>query len=526
MAIRFLDEEKQMPSKIRFLDEPSAPDAQASLSSRIGEDAQTRSAMAEDILSQRREGKLTMPETIFGLTGKVGAGFVGDVGGEFVKSGLDFASGLDKSLGGYGAGLFSSAANAVGSLPAGTGEGKTLAQTVPNEAQGLAEGYQKFSQENPRLALPIDSAVNLATTLVPAARSGETVVTAAKDLLRTPIKRWQISKLTSDEIRDRGSQLFKLADQQGGKVYPAFLDDFAKYTQKRIQKSPMISQLKATAGNKDAFAETYDILKNYTKKSSSFEDLKALDETLGELAYSNVDNFGKFTPSGKQYVEMQAVLRDRLESAPDYMFTGGKEAFETVKEARKYWSASLRLRDVERIVQRAEGAEQPATVIKNGFRALKNDPKRMKGYTSEERIAINKAAKDGIVGRAFKLTGSGLTPLIAGGAGYGAGGGIGAAMAAAPAFAMREGAREGSVILQKARANEVSNMMKARAIGERLPQSIPQAAVTATKEITGTVLPQSVVFNATEEQRNVGPLTQKAMDYLARKKARQLGQTQ
>ena len=109
-----------------------------------------------------------------------------------------------------------------------------------------------------------------------------------------------------------------------------------------------------------------------------------MDEELGRMAFESVDNFGKMTKEGSQLYDLQTKLRDVIESASPSDFVGGKDAFETAKEARKYWAAQMRLRDIERIIERGLNAEQPATSIKNGFNSLLNS-KRFAQYTDAEK---------------------------------------------------------------------------------------------------------------------------------------------
>lgn len=481
---------------------------------RIGQDVQKREAMAQDIMSNYQAGKITKPEEIMQLAGKAGAGLIGDVSGQVLKSGLGVAQGIDQATGGYGQAALTGMANIAGSLP--SMGGGTLAQTVPQEIGGLANQYQQFAERNPRAAANIEAATNLALTVPSMVRGGEGMIKSAVDMVKSPIKRSELAKLTSEDLRARGGELFKLADQQGGILKPQFMDDYINEISKI---KPQTEQGMALAGE-NATTKAVAALSQFQGKDLTFQAAKEIDEILGEIAYGSMDNFGKFTADGKKVLELQNILREKIESAADNMFIGGRKAFNTAKEARKYWSASLRLRDIERIVQKAEGAEQPTTVIKNGFRALRDNGKRLKGYTPEEIDAIKKAAKTGIVGQGLKLGGSGLVPIIAGTTGGVATAGMGGfgAAAALPAYLVQQASKTGAEALQMGRANQVANLLKSRALGQELPQTIRGAAGSLVTQAGQSTLPIGAAYLASEQQRQQGPLTQRVMAIIEKRK--------
>jgi len=108
-----------------------------------------------------------------------------------------------------------------------------------------------------------------------------------------------------------------------------------------------------------------------------------------------------------------------------------------VKEGRRLWSKQARLRDIEKIITRAQMTQNPATSIQTGFRNLATNEKRMRGYSDQERFYINKAANGGPVVDILRVAGSRLNPIASG-----AVGGIGGAAAGYATSALARGGAE------------------------------------------------------------------------------------
>jgi hypothetical protein len=78
------------------------------------------------------------------------------------------------------------------------------------------------------------------------------------------------------------------------------------------------------------------------------------------------------------------------------------------------------MEDINRIIKNAEFTDNPATSIKNGFRTLARNKKRMRGYTKKERRLIEKTAKSGVVSNTLRtVVGS---RLLSAGFGFALGG--------------------------------------------------------------------------------------------------------
>jgi hypothetical protein len=274
---------------------------------------------------------------------------------------------------------------------------------------------------------------------------------------------------SSEEIREAGGQLFKIADQKGGVLKPEISD---KFFDKVLSIRPQSEAGRVFKGQSPVSAILDDI-PSLKGKPLTLQAAKEVDEALGDLAYSTMDKFGKLNADGKKFLDMQTALRRTIENADESMVIGGKEGFEAVKEARKLWSTSLRLRDIEKIIDNAQSFEQPATAIKTGFRTLLRNPDRLKGYTPEEVKAIKKAAQTGIVTDMFRLAGSGLVPIGAGISGTVAGGPAGGAAAGVAGYALQQGAKSVGSARQIARAKDAAKTVAERSGMVQTEQRIP-----------------------------------------------------
>jgi hypothetical protein len=423
----------------------------------VGEDIMGRATNVARTQEARRQGLISKPEEMLQMAGQ-GAGLMGDLSGEAMKGFYDLTKGREgypTLIGGIGAGI-SGLGSAIGGLPT-VGEG-TVGELTQQGVQSVGEKYGEFKEEHPRAASNIEAAANIAL-MSPALGQGENVIKA--------FSKSQIAKMTSDDVRNTASALFKKADEQGGQLKPEFMDEFANEVRSITPQTEIGAALQ---GNTEV-TNIIDAITSVKNTPMTLRGMQEADEILGNLAFKNTDDFGRLNADGRKVMEIQSILRDKVSNAPQSMFMSGKEGFETVKEARKFWAASLRLRDVERIIQKAEGAAQPSTVIKNGFRSLRDNGKRMKGYSPEEVFAIKKAAKDGAVGGLLKLTGSGLVPIVAGTGGAVASGGSGALLAI-PAYGVQQAARAASASLQAGKGRAVEQAIKSRVFQPPTPLPI------------------------------------------------------
>lgn len=314
-----------------------------------------------------------------------------------------------------GGGLLTGAAT---KLPAFLSSGNTATKVLKSAATGAAAGglYGSGSAtEGNRLQGAKEGAVLGATTGAAIPIIGN-VASAGLQRLAKP----GTIQATSDDIRGLASQQYKLASDNGGVLKPEFTDKFLDV----IEQAKPKTELGQMLSKNDPLVKLADDIAGKRGKALTLDEAQEFDELLGDLIDSHTE-LGRVTKQGKKLLDIQTQFRQSIDAASDADIEGGKQGFEALKEGRKLWSKAARLRDIEKIISRAEMTENPSTAIKTGFRTLASNPNRLRGYSIEERKLIEKAAKSGVITDLARVAGSRLNPIIAGSTG-----GLGSAAAA------------------------------------------------------------------------------------------------
>lgn len=421
-----------------------------------------------------------------------------------------------------GRGMGAAATGVYNVLPEGVqqtlkGAGQELMSTRPAQAvagalgQGM-EKYQEFAQESPRAARNVEALANIGLAGAPALRRGDAIGEASEGVGRGVMGKFvKPENLNSEDLRRVGGELFKQADQQGAIMMPNAANKFFSQVG---QVRPQTAAGRATAGD-NAVTKLLQRWEDAGLKNKplTFTALKEMDEELGRMAFESVDGFGKMTNEGRQFLDLQTKLRDTIENASASDFVGGKQAFETAKEARKYWSTQMRLRDIERIIERGLNAEQPATSIKSGFNTLLNS-KRFAQYSKAEQAAIRNAAKKGSLVDFLGAAGSRLNQVIMGSIGASAGGAGGALAGSAAGYAMSAGARGLATTAQLKKARFVEDLIRKRVQGSTTPDvKLTPEIMGFLKEIGITQMPAggvSELMNVLEQMQNSNNVNQGA----------------
>jgi hypothetical protein len=461
----------------------SEPPKEEGFLSRAGQAYDKRSANMRQSSEQYISGNQSLPEGVLQVAGET-AGLANDVVGEAFQS--------------VGSGLSSITPDVI-ETPVRQA-GKRVFDTVANSPLGdlantAVQKYGEFEKNNPRAARNINAATNLGLlglsvtpvkgtsaagatmdaaaqgakavgkgTQAVAEAAGKQVVKTAKNLnTKTVVP-------TSDEVRELGSKAFAVAEQKGGAINEAVANKF--YNEIKAKRPQTLhGQVFAGENGVTKLIERIDVLKD---KPMTLRAAQEIDEALGNLAWSTMDDFGKLNDEGRQFLDMQRTLRDIIDEADESMVIGGKEGFESLKEGRKYWAASMKLREIERIIEKAKSKEQPVTALKNGFSNLLNRGDKMKGYSKAERAAIEKASKTGVATDLVKLMGSGLVPI---GLGVGAGSTMGPVAGVASYLAgaaVQQGAKKTGVAMQSKRASNVlEEIAKSRGLTKEVPRNNP-----------------------------------------------------
>jgi len=397
------------------------------------------------------------------MAGEVGAPLIGAPLGAAMGEAAELIGNIDNAMGGYG----KKALTKIAETPPAKFVGGVLAQS--------GEKAIEFAEKYPEATGLLNATFNLGTLGIPFVKYGDDILTNSYKAIKN-IKPNEYMRFTADELREKGGQMFELTSRQGGGVKPELWSDFVKNAQKKISNEldePWLKSLSEVGGESTAFDDAVKILSEIPEDPRSFLAIQKADKILGDLAESNILPNGKYTKAGKDFLTLQTTLRETLDNASDDLFIGNtREALEAAKEARKLWSASYRLDDIDRIMSKAEGALQPTTIIKNGFRRLRDNPKKMKKYTPEEQFYIRKAAKTGLVEGAINLSSSRLAPLMSGAVGLATGGPAGG-LAVIPAELMRRGAQQVGTDIAIRKGEQAARSVISTATGQVMPNVSP-----------------------------------------------------
>ena len=264
---------------------------------------------------------------------------------------------------------------------------------------------------------------------------------------------------TSEDVKALAREQYNIAEQRGGVLKPEFTDKFADQLE---GMRPQTEVGKLVAGE-TPITKLVERINEYRGKPISLQGAQEIDEYLGDLIDDFTDVRG-VTKQGKKLLDVQTAFRNMVEEVDDASVIGGKEGFQALKEGRKLWSQQAKLRDIEKVVERAERMEQPAQGIKTGFRTLLGNDKRMRGFTAEERELIKKAADTGIPTDIIKSFGSRLIPIIT----AASGGGFGGTMAATAASTA---ARNLASKIQVGKADEIARAISNRGVAPVVAQN-------------------------------------------------------
>lgn len=274
--------------------------------------------------------------------------------------------------------------------------------------------------------------------------------------------------------------------------------------------------------NKNLHGDTLSVVDDLKQDAASGQmDLEKLDQYRQLLGNVVTDNTSKIDGANQDALKANVAIKaidDAVNSlgAPQ-LSNGTPQAVEALNQARDLYSASSRMRDLQRIQDNAYMTDNPATAMRTGFKNLaKQVNASPRGWSQDEVDAINYAAHTGIVTGALKTMGSRLISGVAGAAGGAVGGGIpgaiaGAGVGEAVAFPLRAAANS----LQANRGNAVINLVANRpAVKAALNPSTPMAAPTPAAAQPVLALPAPNTVMSTDSFGRIIPISPAGRDIL------------
>jgi len=205
---------------------------------------------------------------------------------------------------------------------------------------------------------------------------------------------------SSEEMRKQASKIFKLSEESGVIVPAKEVDNFITNIKSNINTGRAGNVGRKYMGLVDDVIE--DIQNEFQKTDMSVQDINQLDSRLGDLIDSTMDDFGKVGARGRLLIQVQKSLRDMFENLP---------GTELSKQAREAWAKSYRIRDIERVIEKSLGTDQPANTIKRGLNSLLRNKAKLNGYNKEEIKAIKEAARTGFPAEMLRTVGSRLVGI-------------------------------------------------------------------------------------------------------------------
>jgi hypothetical protein len=124
-------------------------------------------------------------------------------------------------------------------------------------------------------------------------------------------------------------------------------------------------------------------------------------------------------------IQLQHALRDHVESVGEGEATGGPAGFAALKDARKAWAIAVRMQDIERMIEKAEGTLNPQQSMRTQVNSYVNNPKMTRGWDPKDLEALKKTTRTGNGIEILRTLSSRLAPI----GGYAVAGPMGAAAA-------------------------------------------------------------------------------------------------
>lgn len=263
--------------------------------------------------------------------------------------------------------------------------------------------------------------------------------------------------ITSAMLKSRSSKLFKEAEDKGALLKESVSDKFLKGAEKElIEESRIGKKLLADSTTSKTLTKLTNSIKG---ERFDLPGIQSTDRFLASKILDETTIRGTLTDEGRKLLKVQGNLRNLVNKVKVEDIQGGKAGLEALKKANKLWSKSLKLGEIEAIIEKARFVDNPSQSIRAGFRALATNPKRLKGFSKEEVKLIKQAAKSGVVTDALKTLGGRLIPIGAVVAGKGPAQVAGAQVAATSS-------RELAKLAQAKKAQKVIEEISRSAVGK------------------------------------------------------------
>lgn len=273
-------------------------------------------------------------------------------------------------------------------------------------------------------------------------------------------------KVGSAELRARAKPYYDYSKNQGVSFTPEVQSDIPSNIEAAMAKT---GKMNANLHG-DTLSVLGDMKNDADQGNLDLETVHQYRQLFGDVINNNLHPNGTMKPDAMKANQAIDSIDDVLDSAkkdPSMLSAGGPDAIEAWQKGQQLWGASARANDIERVLQRAELMQNPATSMRQGFASLAGNPKRFNRFPPEQQELIRDAAQSSLGAEAMRAIGSRLVTYSL----LGAHNPLGAA-AAIPISAM---GRSLAATMQGARGQKVIDNIAQNAPGEFVPPA-PQKA--------------------------------------------------
>lgn len=224
------------------------------------------------------------------------------------------------------------------------------------------------------------------------------------------------SKIGFKEVKKASAAAYKKADELGGTINEQGANTFISKVRKAVV--PENERTGRVFKNETVRKLVDDIAEEYSDKPMTLSDIEALDQTLGREANRFFSKIDGAKPEFGDIKDIQHALREAVEESinnPEFI-KGSTEGFDAYKNAVMLYARGKRLEEIEGIVNRSLGQQQPARALRRGFDRLRQS-KGFSRYSQEEQAIIDTLANETLSSEGVKAFTSRLPAIIGFGSG-------------------------------------------------------------------------------------------------------------
>lgn len=420
-----------------------------------------------DVAALPIQGAIALKNAVTGETG----GYLPS-GSEYVSRGLE-AIGLPESPPSIGKAI----RQGVGGAAGGVGLGAMLPAT--SGVVGAVRGGLTAAPSAQMAAGGAAGAGMEAAKEAGAGPVGQTAAALGAGILggRAAVRAPKPNIPTTEELSTAASSAYQTADNSGALFAPASYQKFMSDIGDMAERSGLDREL--TSNSFRALTRVQDLAQS--GMPVSLRELDTLRKVIGAAA-------GAPNRADRALaIKMRDALDDYVADAtPASLVAGDETAINALNSARSLFARSAKSQDIEDIIERADlSASEKSVALRNEFRMLARNKRKMRMFSPEEQAAIKDVVRGRPTTNALQMLGSlgstGTRKILSGAAGAAAGGPIGAVGALAAESVAQ-------AIANRAAAQQAARVAEFMRSGQRAPTAFQNLLDLSPMFIPGTVL--------------------------------------